>query len=257
MIILAEIRKRLLIMWSYRLNTFFELVVFGAIFAALGFFVGQGRYEPDRLAAMLVGYTLWFYALIALTDMSLALSEESQTGTLEQLYMSPAPMEWLACGRVAAIFVRTTLLVCLLVPALSLALDIHLALRWSALPIFALTLVGLSGFGFALSGLTLLYKQTGAVAQLLQNLLLLGNGTILPIDRFPPLLADIARQLPTSRGIILLRRLLLEDESLAALWRDHSLIWLALQSMLFLLVGWTLFKWCEKRALQRGILGMY
>jgi ABC-2 type transport system permease protein len=83
------------------------------------------------------------------------------------------------------------------------------------------------------------------------------NGALLPVDKFPAWLALVARLLPGTQGIIVLRRVVLDDETLATVWRSGSLGWLALHSAVFFLFGWLVFRVCERHARQRGMLGQY
>ena len=99
-------------------------------------------------------------------------------------------------------------------------------LRWQGLPVLAVTLVGVFGFGFVVAGAMLVLKQVHSFANLLQNVLLFLNGTMLPVDAMPGWMAGIARTLPTTQGVIVLRKVVLEGHSLASTWRDGSLVWL-------------------------------
>jgi hypothetical protein len=89
-----EAWKGLLIRWSYKFNIVVETAMIAFIFIGISFFMGDGELDPVQLAPALVGYVIWFYALIAISNMSWGLREETQTGTLEQLYLSPYPV-WL------------------------------------------------------------------------------------------------------------------------------------------------------------------
>jgi ABC-2 type transport system permease protein len=79
----------------------------------------------------------------------------------------------------------------------------------------------------------------------------------LPINRFPLWLSIIARTLPITQGIDVLRRILQNGESLRGVWNDWSLIWLIIHSSIYLCVGWVVFKWCEKIAKKQGTLSQY
>ena len=91
----------------------------------------------------------------------------------------------------------------------------------------------------------------------MQNALLFLNGAFLPVDRLPVWMEAFARTLPTTQGIIVLRRIVLDGASLAAVWQEGSLIWLVVHSAVYFVVGWFFFKWCEKKAREQGALGQY
>jgi hypothetical protein len=73
----------------------------------------------------------------------------------------------------------------------------------------------------------------------------------------PAWMAIISRALPSTRGVILLRQVVLEGHSLGAVWRDRTLVWLAVQSIAYLVIGWLVLLRCEQIAKRRGSLGRY
>jgi ABC-2 type transport system permease protein len=252
-----EAWKGLLIRWSYKFNIVVETAMIAFIFIGISFFMGDGELDPVQLAPALVGYVIWFYALIAISNMSWGLREETQTGTLEQLYLSPYPVWLLLLGRTLATLILSTFEVLLAAIPMVLLLRLEIPLRWEALPIGLLTLAGLYGFGFVIGGAVLIFKQVEALANLAQNLLLFLNGSLLPVDRLPPWLEAFALTLPSTRGIIVLREVLFEDASLAQLWADGQLPSLLINTALYLVGGIAIYLLCERRARRRGLLGQY
>ena len=89
------------------------------------------------------------------------------------------------------------------------------------------------------------------------NVLLFLNGALLPVHHFPGWLETIAVFLPTTQGIIVLRKVVVDGASLIAVWEDGSMVFLAVQSVLYLAVGWALFIVGERVAKRRGTLGQY
>ena len=252
-----ELVKGLLIQWSYKFNLLTETLMLVFIFIGITFFVGGGALEPARLASALLGYIAWFYATVAIGDMAYGLREEALVGTLEQWYMSPAPAGVVQIGRTLSRFIITTATIAVISMALILILRIDLPWRWAGLPVFGLMLGGVYGFGFIVGGATLLFKQVGPLANMVQNMILFLNGAFVPIERFPNWLAAIAQTLPTTQGIIVLRRVVLDGQSLIEVWLDGSLVWLLIHSGLYFGLGWVIFSICERQAKKRGLLGQY
>ena len=91
LVTLNETRKGLLITWSYKFNNVAEFVGIGFWFVGIALLMGSGELESARLPSMLLGFLTWYYAAIAIGNMSFGLSEETTTGTLEQMYLSPNP----------------------------------------------------------------------------------------------------------------------------------------------------------------------
>ncbi len=252
-----EIYKRLLIFWDYKFNLFTQLVTVSLIFIGAGFLLGGGQCQPAQLAPLLVAYVGWFYARIIIMSTSADFVTEAQAGTLEQMYMSPAPASLLLFGRMLALLISTTFLVLPVALLLMVLLRISIPLRWEELPVLLLTLTGLFGFTLILSGIALVFKQIEAFADLIQNLLLFLTGVFLPVERFPPWLADFARLFPITQGNIVLRQVTLQQQSLASVWNNGSLVFLTIHTVLYVCTGLLIFKRCEYLARQAGSLGQY
>ncbi len=242
LVIYNETWKRLLIIWDYKFDILTQLLTVVLIFVGATFFLGNGRFDAQQLPLMMVGYVIWFYARIVLLHTSADLVSEASAGTLEQMYMSPVSAEMLLLGRLFAMLVATTMLVFLPTLGLILLLHIHIPLRWEGIPVLFLTLAGLFGFTLVLTGAALVFKQIGALADLMQNILLFLSGSLVPVAHFPGWLAAVARTLPITQGIIVL---------------NGSLVWLTVHSVLYCCGGWLVFKLCERVAKQQGSLGQY
>jgi ABC-2 type transport system permease protein len=89
--LLNETYKRLLIIWTYKFNILTQLITVGLIFLGLSFLVQGGRFDPSQSSSILLGYVVWFYARIVIMSTSGDWIGEARSGTLEQMYMSPAP----------------------------------------------------------------------------------------------------------------------------------------------------------------------
>ncbi|MBV7337955.1 ABC transporter permease [Chloroflexi bacterium TSY] len=83
------------------------------------------------------------------------------------------------------------------------------------------------------------------------------NGTFVTVERLPAWLEAVAKLLPTTQGIIVLRRIVLGGDSLGAVWRDGSLIWLIIHSLICFVIGWLIFVRLETKAKRQGLLGHY
>jgi ABC-2 type transport system permease protein len=257
LVLYNETWKRLLIIWDYKFDILTQLLTVSLIFIGATFFLGDGRFDDRQLPMMLLGYVVWFYARIVLIHTSADLVNEAAAGTLEQMYMSPISAEVLLLGRLFAMLVVTTLLVFFPTLGLILLLHIHIPPNWEGIVILILTLAGLFGFTMILTGAALVFKQIGALADLTQNILLFLSGSLVPVTHFPAWLAIVARTLPITQGIIVLREVVLDGQSLVAVWTNGSLIWLMVHSALYCAGGWLVFKLCERIAKQQGSLGQY
>lgn len=255
--LLGEVRKSLLISWTYRANVFVATFTLGFIFVGIGLLTGGGELDSEQLTFMFVGYLVWFYTRAAISDLSWGLRGEMSAGTLEQMSMSPVPIGLVLAGRVFTSLLLTTAQILIQGSVFFLLLDIRIPLRWEGIPILALTLIGVFGFGYIVAGATLVFKQSESLANVVENLLLFINGTMVPLDAMPAWLASIARAFPSTLGIAVLRRVVLDGRSLGLVWQDKSLVWLIVHSSICLAIGWLVFDRCERVAKKQGSLGQY
>lgn len=252
-----EIHRRFLIIWDYKFDLLMQLMTVALIFIGASFFLGHGQFDTRQVPTMLLGYSVWFYARIVMLESSYHLEVEAQAGMLEQMYMSPFHASTLLVGRMLAMLISATVLLSIPVGALIVLLHVNIPLHWEAVPVLLLILVGLFGFTLILCGAVLVFKQVQTFADLLQNALLFLAGTLVPLSSFPGWLAAIARTLPLAQGIVVLREITFENKSLFTTWANGGIFWLALNSLLYLCIGWLLFKVCERVAMHQGSLGQY
>lgn len=252
-----EVRKRFLIMWDYRFNLFLETVLFIFIFLAMGLIKGDGVIDPTGAAPTLLGYMMWYCSYVMVFDMNRNMAYEVQHGTLEQMYMSPVPITLLTFAWSIAALIKCALFVGLMGGFLIVVVSIKIPWNWDAALITLVTVVGLYGFGFICLGLTLVFKQTSAIVGLYQNMLLFLNGSIMSVERFPGWIESFANTLPTTQGTSLLNRVLLGDDDIYSIWQDGTLFSLAVNSLVYLVVGVFIFAYCEYWAKKQGSLGIY
>jgi ABC-2 type transport system permease protein len=252
-----EVHKGLLVSWHYKFETLLSLLTMSGIFLGIVFFIGGGQFNQGSTAFILVGYLIWYYATIIMSNMSYELIAEAQAGTLEQIFMSPAPIALLLISRSFATLIISTINIVIFGTVMIWGLDINIHAGWPELIVFSMTMAGLFGFGYIIAGASLVFKRVGALVNVVINILLFLNGSILSIDKFPTWLSTFAKSLPTTQGIILLRETMLATRSLTDLWRDGSLIFLLGQSALYFCGGLLVFMWCVRSAKRAGTLGSY
>jgi ABC-2 type transport system permease protein len=255
--VLGEVRKNLLVNWTYRANLLLFTFTLTFIFIAISFMMTQGAMEPERLTSTLVGYLTWMFAMSAIGEVTWEIRSEINAGTLEQMSMSPAPVGIVLIGRMMASVIFNVIRTLLVIFVMYQLFDVRIPVRWQGAPVLLVTLLGVYGFGYVVAGAMLVFKQFESFANLMQNALVFLNGSVLPIDRMPGWLSAVSRTLPSTQGIVVLRRVLLDGQSLASVWQDGSLVWLIVHSAIYLAVGWFVFGCCERIAKRRGSLGHY
>jgi ABC-2 type transport system permease protein len=242
------------LMARYRFDTVLRLGTF-YIFFLLAFMGAQtmGGASPNfgqTVGGLVVGFMVWTLTTIAFSEFSATLGAEAGQGTLEQLAMSPTGLGRVLMSRAAASlgFQLVIGTVFLFVMMATTGTWLHLDVL-SILPILLLTVAGVLGVGFMMGGLTLLYKQTGALLGLMQFgfLALL----TMPVKEYP-----LLKLAPLSWGNHLLSRVMVEGVSLASLPTTDVMILVA-GTVGYMLLGGIVFKVCVDKARERGLLGQY
>lgn len=256
-VMINEIIKGCLISWNYKFEMLLGLVMMGGVFIGIGYFIGRGHLEPDQLSFLLIGYIIWLFSTTVISNLSNELLAEAQAGTLEQIFMSPVNVMVILFARSLSALIIAGISILLFAVATIWGLGTNIPLHFQSLIVFAITIAGLFGFGFIIAGATLVFKRVGALANLVVNALLFLNGSMFPVDQFPGWLAMLSRTLPTTQGIELLRKIILDAQSLSDLWQDGSLLLLSYHSVLYVSVGLIFFVWSTRRAKTCGTLGHY
>ncbi|MEU8105597.1 ABC transporter permease [Nonomuraea muscovyensis] len=246
----AEIGKGLRVQLAHPVGHVITLLISAMMYLGLQFVLGQGELRQDLLPRTLVaigGYWFLQYAgLVMVAD----LIEEKRAGTFAQAQMTPAP-PWLPMlGRLltASVFGLAVAAVATLVPLL--VAGIAIPLRWAAILPVVLMGADALAFTFLLAALALGSPMIGALQSLFTSLVLLLNGSFLPLAFYPDWLAALARILPTTLGIEATTQTLFEGRSLAELWSGGTLPWLLAHTLALSVVAGLLFVRNHRRALQ-------
>lgn len=232
-----------------------ELAVLVVFYLMLQFLLGNGRLVPALYAPTLIGFASYGLAYIVTLRMVAGTLEEMNAGTLEQLHLSPLPSWALSLGRLGAAVIEAGGLVALVSLALILVLGIHFTYRPDVLVPMALIIVDVAGFGLLLGALAIRVNSIGAILHVLQGLIVFLNGAFIPVGVFPDWLQLVARIAPTTLGVEVSRKILLQGGSLQSAWSDGSLIWLFVHSAALLIAGAALYQLAIRRGLREGRLG--
>ncbi|MFB6187463.1 MAG: ABC transporter permease, partial [Halobacteriaceae archaeon] len=201
------IYKRFLLLIRYPVNLiaqlfsiyiFFAVVFFGGK-AAVSQIGGGAGALASTFDGLIVGWFLWTMSLTAYFGLAENIMNESQWGTLEQLYMSPYGFNTVMAGQVLANIMVSLMwggvILFLMLITTGRNLSVNLL---TIIPISILTIFSVIGIGFVFAGLALLYKRIENVAQIMQFALV---GLIAaPVTGYSPL-----RYLPLVQGSAMLQ----------------------------------------------------
>lgn len=261
-----EIHKGLLFGWSERVQIVIELPLFIVFFLLLAVLTGRGEevaatgelpwsFDAERTSWLFVGFAV--FALFYLHSVKLfwRLLGEIQSGTLEQVHLSPLP-SWLvvAGGRVAAALIETTFVVAMMFAVTSVFVDLDIPWRTEAtLPLLFL-IVASVGYSLVLGGLTLILKRVEMLADLMLAPIWVVSGTFVPLDAMPGWLTAIGRIMPITHPLQSLRRVVFEGGSFDVAWGDGGLVWVVVSALAWLLIGIFVFGVGERIAKRQGSL---
>ncbi len=251
-LVVAVFRKELLLLTRYPMNFAGRIVVFLMMFGII-FYGGQavgGAAFDDSVEGIIVGYFLWMMASTMYNDLAISVRAEAEWGTLERHFITPFGFRTVlfvkAVARLGITFLLGSglLVVMMLLSGEWLSLDVL-----TILPVLVFTLASITGFGFAMGGLTVLYKQIGSWVGLLQF-------AFVGLIAAPSLGYSWTSLLPLAQGSGLLQQTMTEG---VRLWEfaPADLALLVGTGVGYLLAGALVFRLAQTRARKLGVLGHY
>src|SRR5260221_14172031 len=84
-----EIAKGLIDLWRGKIASLLELILFGLFFLAITFALGRGAFHREQVAPLLLGFIGYIFFHMQTNRLFWGLLGEMQSGTLEQMYLSP------------------------------------------------------------------------------------------------------------------------------------------------------------------------
>src|SRR5260370_40721282 len=178
-----------------------ELILFALFFLAIMFALGRGVVHQEQVAPLLVGFVGYIFFHMQTNRLFWGLLGEIQSGTLEQLYLSPLPSWLLTVGMTVASVVEATLTAVLLSLLINLVVPVTIPLQWAALLPLVMLVLGSVGYSLILGGLTLRFKRLEILKDLFQTAVLIFDGVFVSLDRMPGWMPTIARFLPLTPGL--------------------------------------------------------
>jgi ABC-2 type transport system permease protein len=216
----------------------------GLLFAVLS--VGGRSLASGEADGLIVGFAVWLFALSACSSASQDVQQETEQRTLEQLCIAPLPL-WTLLALRAVLALLGALLTLLVALGLAHALTSgRLQSNWFAtIAACLLAAPALVGLGYALAGVMLLAKK----AELLLTAMF---PVVIGLVALPAYPVNALGLLPYALGAATAR-------ATAAGAQPEPLVWLliALNGLVWALLGGLVYGWTERRARQLGVLGHF
>lgn len=225
--------------------------VFYGLFLSARYMAGAAIGFGDRLDAVVLGYVLWTLVLYIINDIALGLQMEAQTGTLEQVFLSPFGATRIFFARaISSLVLRLGLIVAILLVLMAIT-----GSRLSFPPLLLLPLLTLlmAGYGlaFIMGGCALIFKRVQQVLGVFQFALLFLIAA--PTEEWSGLAKALSYLLPMIPSAGILRNLMARSQGLDPVTFGLAL----LNGLAYLILGLALFRWAEQAAKRRGSLGGY
>jgi ABC-2 type transport system permease protein len=210
----------------------------------------------DYMGYIVVGTTIWMWQNIVLWNVGFSLRNEQLRGTLESNWLTPTGrFSYLLGSGITQLFV---MLVFLTISALEFGLFFGVRLRGDAglvLLVFLAAIPSIYGLGFAFASLVITAKEANAFVYLVRGAVMIFCGITYPISLLPGWMHSVAAWLPQTYIIHSMRTAILTEASFTSLQSD--LLHLLVFGLAWLVIGYALFNWMERRARQTGAIGQY
>ncbi|MDR5684250.1 MAG: ABC transporter permease [Armatimonadota bacterium] len=231
------------------------LYFLGRAFMVDGSLPGLAAYAgtDDYAAFLVVGWIAAGFVYAAYWGVGFSLYEEMTTGTLEAVWLAPAPRWAVLVGRSVHMLVVTAVQAGVVLAA-SWLLGVRFApdavrAVWVLLP----GLVALYGLGLAVAALVLVAKNPNNLIDMVSYGMNFLSGDRVPVASFPAPLLWLALAMPTTYAFDGIRHALLGTTPLLPFWTE--LVLLCALALLTAGLGWVAFRAADRRVRVGGTLG--
>ena len=245
----AEYKKSFIELKTYYPDQIVDIIIKYFLFVA--FFVGFGKSQID-VGAFYIGYLYWMIASYIIAEASASISFEKQVGTIEQIFLKPVSVLQILTLWTFVMFSISVLKFGILFLIVSLTLKITFTVTPAVLLIFLISIIGFTGIGIGLSGLTLLFAKTASFESIVSYGLLLISGTVISYQNMPDIIFKIIRILPFVLEIDISQKVL-KTEIISI--PDFFLVLLSNVAMFCL--GCLVFQFFLKRVKRYGVMNKY
>lgn len=248
----AVFRREVLIFLRYPANAAGLLLVNLLFFTIL--FVGgtmlAGQAMADSIEGIIVGYLLWMMATTSYQGVVRDVRSEASWGTLERHFITPFGFPMVMASKAVAKLVFTFIYATIILIAMLLITRtmLHIDLV-TVVPIILFALGSVFGIGFAMAGITVLYKNISSWTGLV-------NFAIVGLVAAPVFELGWTAVLPLVQGSSMLQVAMRDGVRLWEFDPLHVLV-LAVVGVGYLLIGYLVFHLCQHRARKLGTLGDY
>ena len=211
----------------------------------------------DYFSFVLIGVAFGNYFGVGMHSFAAALRLAQTTGTLEAMMMTPTSVPTIIIGSASWSYVFTTfrVFVYLLLGTLFFGVDFSNANIPAAVIGLILAIISFAGIGIVSAGIIMVIKRGDAITGLISGFANLVGGVFYPVAILPAGLQFIAKLLPITYALRLMRQALLNGASWAELAPDF--LALILFCVVLFPISLIVFRYAVQRARQEGTLAHY
>lgn len=236
-----------------------------AILVVMYSVITRGNFASPIFTYIYLGNAFYIYVGAIMTGISWAVIDDREHyKTLKYMYVAPINIPAYLIGRGVARFLVATITVIITITIGYLLLHVNLDLATINWPLLLLgLLIGvamLAMMGLSLAGISLvIVNNVWFIGDSVAGALFLFSGAIFPLEVLPVWLRPIGYAMPVTYWLELLRRALVGRiaeafPTLQGLSNSQLIIILLGLTVIFGVVSYFLFRWCEHVAMERGLL---
>jgi ABC-2 type transport system permease protein len=210
----------------------------------------------DYMGFIAIGTTVWMWQNVVLWNVGFALRNEQMRGTLESSWMTPAWRFAFLIGPSAVQLI--SMLMFLAVSALEFGLFFGVRLHGNPLLVLLLLVLSMPsiyGLGMAFASLVITAKEAHNFVFIVRGFVMVFCGVTFPISILPGWMQVAAGWLPQTYMMHGIRMAALAGASFTDLIPD--MVALIGFGAFWLVAGYVIFNWMERRARQTGAIGQY
>jgi ABC-2 type transport system permease protein len=250
--------------WVFAIYAVLRPVSLAGILVVMYAAITRGAFDSPVFTSMYLGNAFYIYVGAITSGMGWAVVQDREHyRTLKSIYAAPVMVPYYLIGRGVAGVVTASfsVIVILTLGVIVLGLDIGPAtVEWPLLAAgLGIGVMALAFMGLAVAGIMLLTgSESWALGDLLAGALYLFSGAVFPLDVLPSALRPLGLVLPVTYWLEVIRRALIQGDrgaSALAAWTDEGVLALLAALTATTAIGaMTLFRVCERRARQRGLI---
>jgi len=249
----------------FAIYSFVKPLSAAAILVVMYSVITDGAFSSPVFPYIYLGNAFYQYVGAVMTGVSWAVIDDREHyKTLKYMYVAPINIPTYLLGRGVSRFITgsASVLITILAGVLFLHVKIDVtAVHW---PLFFLSLfigvIMLAMMGLLLAGVTLLLaRHVGFMGEAVAGALYLFSGAIFPLEVLPAWLRPVGYAMPLTYWLELLRRSLIGSvaeafPTLSAYSNGQLLAILTALTILFAITGIVVFRWCDYRAREQGMI---